>query len=337
MSASANKNPNSSPARPEDDGPLKNLEGKLGSDAPLYYPQNITTVDNYMIFAAYKEHAFQGATPGMSRQNMDKVGSVILPMPSNLTVGYQQSYKEEAIGAAGMAIAGAIGNDQATARASLDAMGAKAREGAGGAAATDAQNKALSALGERAKKALGGGGGVGATLNIASGPVGAGIVASLPGVGPVAAGVAQKGVQAGMAVAGIARNPHMAVLYDTPQFRAFQFGFEFRPKSFQESLMIQRIIHFFKFYSHPEYEMEGHFFKYPNQFKLSYKYPEFLHRFGDTVCKSVTVDYHGEGTPLYYDASTGSRKMKAPAVVKMQVDFQEVKILTKKEIMDKGR
>jgi len=29
--------------------------------------------------------------------------------------------------------------------------------------------------------------------------------------------------------------------------------------------------------------------------------------------------------------------MKAPAVVKMQVDFQEVKILTKKEIMDKGR
>ena len=197
MSASANKNPNSSPARPEDDGPLKNLEGKLGADAPLYYPQNITTVDNYMIFAAYKEHAFQGATPGMSRQNMDKVGSVILPMPSNLTVGYTQSYKEEAIGAAGMAIAGAIGNDAATARASLNALGAKANEGTGGAAATDAQNKALSALGERAKKALGGGGGVGATLNIASGPVGAGIVASLPGVGPVAAGVAQKGVQAG--------------------------------------------------------------------------------------------------------------------------------------------
>lgn len=335
MSAEFNKNPNSGPSSPEDDGPLKNLDGKLGADAPLYYPQNITTVDNYMIFAAYKEHAFQGATPGMQRQNMDKVGSVILPMPSNLTVGYQQTYKEEAIGAAGMMIGGAIGKEGMNAIQSAASTKAQGMLGGGDGKLSSQQTEALSAIGTRARAQFGGKGGVGAALNIAAGPVGAGAVASA--FGPLAAGVAAKGVQAGMAIAGQARNPHMAVLYDTPQFRGFQFGFEFRPKSFQESLAIQRIIHFFKFYSHPEYELEGHFFKYPNQFKLSYKYPEFLHRFGDTVCKSVTVDYHGEGTPLYYDASTGSRKMKAPAVVKMQVDFQEVKILTKKEIMDKGR
>ena len=29
MTAAANKNPNSGPSSPEDDGPLKNLEGKL--------------------------------------------------------------------------------------------------------------------------------------------------------------------------------------------------------------------------------------------------------------------------------------------------------------------
>ena len=52
----------------------------------------------------------------MQRQNMDKVGSVILPMPSNLTVGYQQTYKEEAIGAAGMMIGGAIGKEQGNGR-----------------------------------------------------------------------------------------------------------------------------------------------------------------------------------------------------------------------------
>ena len=36
---------------------------------------------------------------------------------------------------------------------------------------------------------------------------------------------------------------------------------------------------------------------------------------------------------MYIDVSSGGRKMKAPAVVKLQLQYQEVKILTKKEIL----
>ena len=323
--------PEAGPGSPSDDGPLSSLQKRIGDVATIKFPQNIETVDNYIMFSAYKEHAFQGAVNGMERSNMQKIQSVILPMPSNLTTGYNQTYKEEAIGAAGMLIGQAIG-------------GREGMKQLGDAAATDFKNKnidaskkAFSAMGARIKDKIGTSGGMGAALNIAAGEVGAGLAATVGG--PLTAAVATKGVQVGMAIGGIARNPHMAVLYDTPQFRSFQFGFEFRPKNQYESLAIAQIIHFFKFYSHPEYLAGGHFFDYPNQFKIGYKHPEFLHSFQDAVCKSVTIDYHGEGTPLYYDATnlSGGRKLLAPAVVKMQVDFQEVKIITKRDIRSKGR
>ena len=332
--------PEAGPGSPEDDSPLSPLQKKLTGKQTIKFPQNIDAVDNYIMFSAYKEHSFQGSTGGMQRSNMSKLQTVILPMPSNLTTGYNQSYKEEAVGAAGMVIGGAIGNDQATARATLERMGKAGQEAAGGDFKGAFED--FKSIGENAMSRLGQGGVLGAALNVATGEVGAGIAAGL--AGPIGAAAATKGVQVGMAIAGIARNPHMAVLYDTPQFRAFSFGFEFRPKNQYESLSIAQIIHFFKFYSHPEYIAGGHFFEYPNQFKIGYKHPEFLHSFQDAVCKSVTVDYHGEGTPLYYDASNlgsrfvnSDRKLLAPAVVKMQVDFQEVKIITKKDIERKGR
>ena len=46
---------------------------------------------------------------------------------------------------------------------------------------------------------------------------------------------------------------------------------------------------------------------------------------------NFSVDYHGEGTPLYYDASgqegatplSGKRTLKAPAAVKISTEWQE--------------
>lgn len=320
------------PIEDNGEGPLSLLDDKLTSPDKLYYPQNIKDVDMYMTFSAYKEHAFQGATQGMQRNNMDLAGSVILPMPSNLSTGYNQNYKEEAVGAAGMAIGSALGGTEG-----IEQLAASAKNVAGSDDKLGAAGSAFSALSKRVKDNLGADGGLGAALNVATGEVGAGVAAAA--FGPVAAGALTKGVQVGMAMSGVARNPHMAVLYETPGFRTFEFGYELRPKNYQESLAIGNIITFFKYYSHPEYDLDGHFFKYPNQFKLRFKYPEFLFRIGDCVCKSVTVDYHGEGTPLYYDASnvSGGRNLKAPAVVKLQLSFQEVKIITKKEILEKGR
>ena len=318
----------------DDGGPLESLNQKIGSAEPLFYPVDIQAIDHYMIFSAYKEHTFQGSLESTKRTNFQKEGSVFLPMPSNLQTGYQQVYKEEAVGALGMAL-GAQAKGVIEDAGAGKGAGAKIGEG-------------LASIGRRAMKNLGTEGAGGAALNVALGE-GTQLAAAAAG-SPVLGAAINKAVQVGTAFAGIARNPHMAVLYDSPQFRAFEFGFDLRPKNYQESLMIGRIIHFFKYYSHPEYKFGNHFFVYPNQFKIRFKYPEFLYRFGDCVLKSVAIDYHGEGTPLYYDAGVGEsvdlgdgagpqsgRKLKAPANVKLQLSFQEVKILTKKEIQNQGR
>lgn len=344
MSAEANKNVNkinkSNPAPlasggKDDGGPLSMLNDKIGAGAALAFPSNIEAVDHYMIFSAYKEHAFQGSTVNAQRTNFQKEGSVFLPMPSNLQTNYTQTYNEQAVGALGMEVGGVLGNSIKDAAAGSSSL----KEGV---------SQAFSNMGDRAMKSLKGGGVGGAAMNIA---LGEGTQLAAAAVGsPIAAAAINKAVQVGTAFAGIARNPHMAVLYESPQFRAFEFGFDFRPKNYQESLAIGQIIHFFKYYSSPEYALGNHFFIYPNQFKIRFKYPEFLYRFGDCVLKNVSVDYHGEGTPIYYDAGQGEavdlgdgagsqsgRKLKAPANVKLQLSFQEVKILTKKEINDQGR
>ena len=195
--------PDAGPGSPTDDGPLSALQKRIGAVSSIKFPRNIETVDNYMIFSAYKEHAFQGSVDGMQRSNMEKIQSVMLPMPSNLTAGYNQGYKEEAIGAAGMVIGQAIGGREGMKQIG-DAAAAIAK-GEGG----DKAGEALSAIGKRVKNNIGTSGGMGAALNVLSGEVGAGIAAGIGG--PIAAGVATKGVQVGMAIGGVARNPHMAV------------------------------------------------------------------------------------------------------------------------------
>jgi len=308
------------PGEPGDDGPLTLLTKKLTTEDALYYPQNIKQIGHYMVFAAYEEHAFQGSLN--ERQNKAKIGSAILPMPSNLQAAYQQDYKEEAVGAIGAAIGAAVEQNRGAAEAAL--------QGKGNISST------LGSIAGDALKNIG----VGGVANLAAGG-GAAVVTNAV-AGPVAAAAVQKSIQVAGAVLGKSRNPHMAVFYNSPQFRSFEFSFEMRPKSATESLSIGQIINFFKYYSAPEYALENHFFQYPNQFKIYFKHDDFLFKIGDTVLKNVSVDYHGEGTPLYYDA-TGSaftsqkRKLLAPAVVKINLQFQEVKILTKKDILKKGR
>jgi hypothetical protein len=58
---------------------------------------------------------------------------------------------------------------------------------------------------------------------------------------------------------------------------------------------------------------------------------------GDCVLDNISVDYHGEGTPLYYDASKGGRNLKAPANITLNLDFSETVIVTKDDIEMKGR
>jgi len=315
MAAAANKNP----GKPNDTGPLKDLAMGLSALPTLNFPANIDVVDHYVQFGAYAEQHFPAS--GKPRPDETLLQSVRLPMPNQLPVAYAQTYKETDLGPLGAAIAA----------------------GAQEAGLVDAfesgdTDKIMSAAANTYKESLKELGVSGAGAMLLQGATEGGAIAGAAGGGVAGAAVGgglQKGLEAVAASAGKAVNPHMAVIYERPQFRKFQFQYNLRPKNRQESDLLRDIIHFFKYYSAPHIEKESHFINYPNQFKIHFHYHEYLFKMGDCVLSNVSVDYHGEGTPLYYDAKAGggARNLKAPANITLNLDFTETVIVTKDDIM----
>jgi len=328
------------------EGPLAALTNNPipGNYRPTKFPGNIAVVDNFITIGAYKEHVFPASGATRAEGQKAIVESVILPIPSNLATSYAQQYNDgAALGPIGAAIGQAVGpNARNLVEGLANVVGNEATVKQG----QQKISTAASGMIENVNKDINLAGvalsaGISAVEGFA--PLAAGSLANLPGV--AIGDQLSKGIQATEAVAGVARNPHLAVLYETPNFRAFNFSWELRPKDFIESLSINRIIRFFKYYSSPGFANSSKFgnniFEYPSQFSIKTKYDELTHTYGDCVLKNFSVDYHGEGTPLYYDASnqTGfaDKKMKAPAVVKISCDFQEVTIVTRETIEGANR
>jgi uncharacterized protein YcfJ len=259
-------------------------------------------------------------------------------MPANLGTQYTQSYNSESIGlfgqiggAVGKDIADAIGGDFRGIKSIVDKIkGLNAKDFAGAAVYVGSQ------VAEEAAPVIGG-----AIGGVIGGPVGAFIA----GAGSAAAGQFLKGAVAGN---GIARNPYMAVLYDSPQFRTHQFSWKFLARSFRETESLREIIYAFKYYSAPGITANNpHFFTYPHQFDIDFHYDKYLFNIAPSVLTSFDVTYHSEGQPLYYDIlgeeedeilSDGRRRReKAPVSITISATFQEVSILTKDTINKQNR
>ena len=309
--------------------PLSALAGafEFDSGSVVQFPLDIENINNYMAFDVFEERIFEASVGVKKRTNRKKIVTIKLPMPSSLQTAYAQGYKQEGIGPIGAAAANEMGDF------AKKALGGGFKGGSGletmknmGAGLMDSGKKVLDNIGAEGAASLG----MAAADDIA-GVIGsaAGDLVGAPGIGAVVGDQLGKVVQAGAASAGIARNPHMAVLYEAPNFRTFQFSFDLRARNRDESNNINKIIHLFKKHSHPEKTEKEHFFKYPEQFGIRFKKDGFLFRTRSLVLNNVNVEYHGEGTPLYYDFGGG---MKAPAVVKLDVSFTETKILTKADI-----
>ena len=147
-----------------------------------------------------------------------------------------------------------------------------------------------------------------------------------------AAGQAVKGAMAG---AGIARNPYMAVMYSQPQFRSFTFSWKLVARSRAETKVIKDIVHLFKFHAAPgQPPSNPHFFSYPEQFDIDFNHAKHLFNPAPSVCKSVQVNYHAEGQPLYHEFTATE---KSPVSVKLDLSFQEVAVITKESIKKQNR
>jgi len=310
-----------------------------------------------MKIVAYKTHKFESeisTSDGVQSNSSllarkDIAHTIILPMPSGLATAYAQNYDDAGVGPIG-ATAGVTANKSGEAGFNRLTNNIKGSLGVGGdfnaqtqrQSSQQALKQQLSGGMNNVKRQLQQGGG--ANLALEAGEnlapfMGAalGDMAGLPGAGALGGAIAGRSLTAATAGFGIARNPHMAVIYKTPTFRAFNFQWQLRPKSYKESIEIHRIIGALKFYAAPSYTAGSHLLKYPNQFGLSFKNDTMLYTMGTAVLKNFNVDYHGEGTPIYYDGGGSSRKVKAPAVVNISTEFQEISIITKDGIEKAGR
>jgi hypothetical protein len=135
---------------------------------------------------------------------------------------------------------------------------------------------------------------------------------------------------------GQAANPQMQVLFQSVDFRTFQFDFTFTPYSAEEALAIEKIIYEFKYASAPEinkngvFGTQGMFFKVPDMFKIKFFYNgeenKKVHRITQCVLQNMSVDY----APIGWATYDGGE----PVQTKLSLLFKEIEIVDKTRIFE---
>jgi hypothetical protein len=121
-------------------------------------------------------------------------------------------------------------------------------------------------------------------------------------------------------------NPNMELLFNGVTLRAFKFQFKLTPRDQNESLEVRNIIRFFKSNMSPQAgtlspDKPTYFLKTPNVFQLTYKQGSkehpFLHRFKLCALESMSVNYTGENVYATYGDGT-------PVSMIMDLSFKEL-------------
>lgn len=305
----------------------------------IKFPTDLQNIDNYLQINIY-DYVFNFS---LRAARGNKKQTLLLPLPNSLATDYSQTYRTEGLGiagagaaeGAGRAITAALSSGNSSTETFINSLKKEAEiiadnvgiEGISAFALDIGRSDVLPLLGE--------------AVNITP----------LTGLGAAIGAAGQNVVTAGLAEVGMARNPHMAVLYESPNFRVFNFTFDLKPKTEEDSVALFNIIYNLKYYSAPEYSEKRHFFKYPQQFGLKLRNDSFLFKYNLCALNNVQVEYHGEGTPLYYNFPKGNtqealpgggigvrkkntRSEKAPAAVTLTLTFTELRVLTKTEISE---
>ena len=296
----------------------------------LSFPQDIAEIDYWMCFRVNKTE--------FTRRNdfpvRNDISRIFLPLPANLGTQYSHSYNAEGIGLSGMIGAG-LGQNIANAITGDGSIGSIVDQ----ITSVNMKDFVHAAGYFGSQVAEEGAAAIGAAVGASLGP--AGVI--LGGLGGTVGAQIVKGAIAG---AGIARNPYMALMYDSPQFRTHQFSWKLMARSLKETNAIREIIRKFKFYSAPGMNQNNpHFFDYPHQFDIDFHYEGYLFNIAPSVLTSFEVNYHSEGQPLYHDvldeANFGDEYFpvneKAPVSITINASFQEVSVVTKESIERQNR
>ena len=127
-------------------------------------------------------------------------------------------------------------------------------------------------------------------------------------------------------------NPFREVLFESVDYRTFQFSYRFLPKTEDETKKIQKIIETFKKHMHPEISQNKLFYIYPSEFDIKYFYKNkennYLHKFARCALTDMVVDYGGDQFVTF--------KNGAPVEIGMTLKFQELEQMTSEGIKNYG-
>jgi len=136
------------------------------------------------------------------------------------------------------------------------------------------------------------------------------------------------------AYAGVRINPFKESLFESVDYRTFNFKYRFFPKSAAESMSVKRIIELFKLHMHPTLSDNKFFFNYPSEFEIVYYHKDpkdqkhkenpFLFKIASCALTDMAVEYGGDTFSTFDNG--------APTQINLVLTFRELEQLTKKEM-----
>jgi hypothetical protein len=162
-------------------------------------------------------------------------------------------------------------------------------------------------------------------LNTEAGAAAALSVASLPGIigGPRLSDLVG-------ATARVKTNPFTETLFQSVDFRSFDFKYRFLPNDMNETRNVQNIVKKFKEHMHPTLSDNSLFYIYPSEFEIVYYFKgqenSYVHRISKCALTDMTVNY---GTDMYSTFEDG-----APTEINLSLSFRELELLDRKRIRD---
>ena len=136
-----------------------------------------------------------------------------------------------------------------------------------------------------------------------------------------------------------AENEFLETFFKGLDLRKFQFTWQFRPKSPDETYEVQKIIKTFKFHSMPEFpggNVSGRFYTVPATWDIFYMYRgdenQWINKIATCVCGGVNINY-SPTTWQTFRPLVGEQGAP-PTEIDMALDFMETRIITKQDILD---
>ena len=251
-----------------------------------YDPSNSKSTTRQVVYDNYQSYTRDGAQGFRRNSNKQPLGTILLPIPSNIQDGNSVNYTDDSMNTlVGAAMGGVEGIMTGVGQAvkNLDPQQAvdaflgsvKGTLDASGLTLENAQDLATKYFAAQGINIFGGN----VTLNQL---------------------LARQG--------GQIFNPNMELLFNSPSLRNFTFSFKMTPRSADESEEVKSIIRFFKRGMAPKANGNGLFLRTPNVFELRYRQGngehKFLHRFKQCFLTNISVNYTGDGVYSTYNDGT---------------------------------